>query len=517
MDQMKNGFFSRLMKREKTSYAIKIEVFLIIVTGIFLRIWQYSSGRSLWFDEAMLATNIVNRSLVGITQPLDYNQGAPVGFLLLEKIIFLITPTSDYSLRFVPLVSGIIAFVIMYYLTKEYFSRWGSFIALGLFGLSSPLVYYSSEVKQYSTDVIVSVILIFFAERCFKDKSKLKNFIILGAVGAVSIFMSHPALFVMFSICLVLTIEAFLKKDIQRYTWLGCLYLFWVAIFAFIYFISLRSLAENQDLSNYWSSAFMPMPPWSNIGWFHNHFSDMLTSTIGPSYFIIAIIGKILFVLGCLSMFARSWKTALILTMPILVTMVVSSFGKYAFGGRLLLFLAPMVTILIAEGLERFYQILHKRNFSIAICVWVILGGLLLYTPAKSALATIRNPNMKEDIKPLMAHIRDNRLNQEGIYVYYGARPAFEYYSSSYGIDSNDNIIYGAESRADPEKYILQINNKLNVYNRVWFLFSHDCSWCKVDEMPYILREVSANWKEERSFKSQGASCYLFNTNINQQ
>ncbi len=54
----------------------------IIYFGILVRVVQYLSNRSLWNDEAALALNIVNRSYLELLQPLDYDQGAPIGFYL---------------------------------------------------------------------------------------------------------------------------------------------------------------------------------------------------------------------------------------------------------------------------------------------------------------------------------------------------------------------------------------------------------------------------------------------------
>jgi hypothetical protein len=57
---------------------------LIIGLGIVLRLTQYVFNRSLWYDEANLALNIIDRSVLELFQPLDHDQGAPIGFLLLE-------------------------------------------------------------------------------------------------------------------------------------------------------------------------------------------------------------------------------------------------------------------------------------------------------------------------------------------------------------------------------------------------------------------------------------------------
>ena len=61
------------------------QIFLvfILIYGIYIRFSEYIANRSVWFDEASLALNVINNSIRDLlTQPLDYNQVAPIGFLL---------------------------------------------------------------------------------------------------------------------------------------------------------------------------------------------------------------------------------------------------------------------------------------------------------------------------------------------------------------------------------------------------------------------------------------------------
>src|ERR1044071_4971260 len=77
----------------------RIAAAMLILAGAFLRLRQYLTGRSLWADEAMLALNIVGRKFVGMFQPLDYDQGAPIGFLLVEKLFNALLGKHELALR----------------------------------------------------------------------------------------------------------------------------------------------------------------------------------------------------------------------------------------------------------------------------------------------------------------------------------------------------------------------------------------------------------------------------------
>ena len=79
-----------------------------------LRLRQYLTGRSLWADEAMLALNIVTRDFAGMFQPLDYDQGAPIGFLLVEKLFHALLGKHELALRLFPLLVGLISLWLFY-------------------------------------------------------------------------------------------------------------------------------------------------------------------------------------------------------------------------------------------------------------------------------------------------------------------------------------------------------------------------------------------------------------------
>src|SRR5258706_8289415 len=115
----------------------------LILLGLLLRLRQYLTWRSLWLDEAMLALNITGRSFAGLLQPLDYDQGGPLGFLLAEKLVITLLGNNELSLRLIPfLPAGPALLLLPPLLGKGTGTTIGSLPALALFAAGAPLVYY---------------------------------------------------------------------------------------------------------------------------------------------------------------------------------------------------------------------------------------------------------------------------------------------------------------------------------------------------------------------------------------
>src|SRR5690349_22225807 len=108
----------------------KLTVIGMILLGVILRLRQYGTGRSLWIDEAMLALNIVNRNFAGLFKPLDYDQGTPLGFLLIEKFFNVILGKNELVLRLFPLMMGLAVLWLFYLLLNQITSGAGLLIAL---------------------------------------------------------------------------------------------------------------------------------------------------------------------------------------------------------------------------------------------------------------------------------------------------------------------------------------------------------------------------------------------------
>ena len=169
----------------------------LICFGIILRTAQYIFNRSLWVDEAMLALNIIDTPFSELLKPLEYNQGAPIGFLAIEILIVQLLGTSEYALRLFPFVCGVISLMLFVRVGKHFVENKSVIIAIALFAISYKLIFYSSEVKQYSSDVAIALLLYGTMVSIHAVGLNLARVLALGIIGAVALWFSHPATFIL--------------------------------------------------------------------------------------------------------------------------------------------------------------------------------------------------------------------------------------------------------------------------------------------------------------------------------
>ena len=136
----------------------------IIALGCYFRTKQFLFNRSLWLDEAFLAPSIVNGSFSDFFNSLEYGHFSPPGFLIVSRLFIELFGNNDLTLRLFPFMSGILSLFLFDRVTRIYAWPKGRIIALLLFSVSERLIYYASELKQYSVDVSVTLCLFLLAD-----------------------------------------------------------------------------------------------------------------------------------------------------------------------------------------------------------------------------------------------------------------------------------------------------------------------------------------------------------------
>jgi hypothetical protein len=488
---------------------------LIVALGIVLRVRQYLSYRSLSGDEASLAVNIVSRSFAGLTEPLGFHQAAPVGFLYIEKLLIILLGNADYILRLLPLISGILAVYLLYRISLDHFGIVGIF-ALSMFALNSWQVYYTSELKQYSSDVMVTLLLVYFSLRCLKEEPRDRDFIWLGAIGAIAIWISHVAIFILAGTGLALVFEKYVRKRQIPLVWLAGLAAVWFVSFGIDYLVALQDSATNRYFQTFWAKAFLPLPPWSDIPWLVNIYYKFVLITLNGTDTGMDHMILILGFIGGLSLLARRPGMAIIVIFPFIMTLVASAWQKYPLSHRFMLFLVPLALLLMAEGVGRIYYFLAKWQKHVALILCGIPVVFMLLLPAQNAIGVFKSPSTASEIKPIMKYIEENRKQGDVIYIHYRSVTAFTYYAPFYHLNS-ENIIAGVD-RQDPKKAIsrfIEDVKSLKGNDRVWFVLSEvvECGDCEGNPSQFFINYIDENGTLIDSVQATNSGAYLYDLN----
>jgi hypothetical protein len=486
----------------------------IVVIGVILRVRQYFSGRSLWGDEAAVAFNLAQRTFVGLIQPLDYEQGAPIGFLFIEKLLILLFGNIDQVMRLFPLFSGILAVYLFYRMARAHIQS-GMFAAL-LFAISSSLIYYSSELKQYSTDVMIGLLLVFVASRCLKEDVRSRDFWILGITGMAAIWLSHPSTFILAGIGLMLFFAAITRNRPIPVRWLLGLATMWAVSFGVEYLVSLRHLAADDYLYSYWKSAFMPFPPNGTRIWLGQTYYSLLSTALNRTDQILAVLVLVLVPIGCISLLYRDRVIAIMMISPFFIALLASAAQKYPLKGRLMLFLVPFVFFLIAEGLGCIYSLIAKWHVGIARIIYMLPALVLVLLPAAVTWGFFVTPYVGSNIKPVLQYVAEQRQEEDAIYVFHTINAVFDYYAPLFGLEDTSVLMgrSGLSKRAALQDFYNGVET-LNGEDRVWFIFAGilDCGGCEGDMQLFYTDYLDERGTLLDSFHATGANAYLYDLN----
>jgi hypothetical protein len=484
----------------------------IILLGIVLRLRQYLLNRSFWTDEASLAMNLVTRSFSELTQLLDYHQAAPIGFLFIEKLIIILFGNHDYVMRLFPLVAGILAIYLIYRIARASFGAFGLF-AVVMFSISWWLVYYSSELKQYTSDMTVASLLVYLAGNCLKERAETRDFLTLGIVGASVIWISHPSVFILAGIGLALVLEKLTRKKFAPWAWILGIGLGWLASFGLEYLISLRHIVADEYLINYWEKTYVPIPPWSDKSWFIDTFYSFLFFAFHRADNVMAVVTLVLIAIGVVSLLIRDRKTALLVISPFIMVTIASALQRYPLKNRFMLFLVPFVLLLMAEGFRGIYWLVAKWKPDFAAVLSGILALAVVWQIAPITYEKALS-GAKEDIRPVLKYVAENRAQDDIVYIFHKTEPVFQYYAPFYDLDSG-NVRIGV---FDTRKRVALQNfeddvDRLIGKERVWFIFSEilDCVDCPGDNTQgFYLEHINKFGVILDSFDGSGANAYLY-------
>jgi len=446
-------------------------VLLFAFAGVVLRLWQYLSNNSLWKDEAALARNIVERSALELLGPLNHVQVAPPGFLLIEKGIAGLVGSSELALRLFPLLCGIAGIAVFWRVASWTLTGWAVPYALGLFALAAPLIDFSAQVKQYSSDAFTSVLVLWAALWQIRQPSDMHRAAIVATVGAGAAWLSQPALFVLGGAGIALVVAVFRKGRRDAVKAVVLIGSAWCVSAGFASAVAVRNLTASDRgyMDWFWTDGFMPFPPrafadllwvWDRLTLVFGIFLGARRTNGGLGYpwswlFVLFMIA------GYIAFWRRHRETALALLLPLLATLTAAALHLYPFTGRVVSFLLPVFLLATAAGVHYAITDLPPRlQFGRPVLLALSIGS-----PLYAVLAALP-PERTQHLRPVLASVAAQKKPDDAVYVYYQTNRAFMYYARRFDTGL-DRVLLGRCSILDMRGYLREVD-QFRGRTRVW-------------------------------------------------
>lgn len=423
-------------------------IYILLLTGIALSLAQFVFNRSIWVDEAVVAENIIHRTAGQLFKPMDYNGVAPILFLQIEKFFTTICTNTDYALRIFPLLSFWCALFIFARLLMHLFKeQYLVVFALAVFIFNYTTLYYSSEAKQYMSDVLVSVTLYYLV---FKSYNKPANqHLLLIIVGVIAVFLSNIAPILLAT----LGLHKLFNKSKTDFKKLALMFSFWAVAFVVYYLAFIYKHPIQTKMVNYWDNAggFMPLNG-KAFQWLKEHF-------YGVFYFLFyfgKLFGSILaflFITGLSRLiYQKQFNLLMLLSLPILLHLLLSVAKLYPFETRLYLYLTPLLIITCTFGIlslsDFLIKRLPKRMLLIKIAAAALLPLGLIRIIFIHGLPFIGH----DDMKPCLVYLKNNMKATDDVYVVLAMQLPVKYYTDLQLIRPAKAFINGTYHKEYPQE-----------------------------------------------------------------
>lgn len=467
------------MDTKKIYYFLLILLFTI---AFVLRILFYFYGRPFWNDECALALNIVN--IKNYFGPLEYGQCAPALFMYISKIFYHIIFPKEYALRLLPLLSSILSLFAFRFLGEKFFKKKSSFlISFTIFTFCYPVCYYAQEFKQYSSDILCFLILLCSYFVIDKINSK-KKIVILMFIYALSLWFSYAAGIALFS---VLTTSFIFKRKFLNKYYIPSIF---VIISLIIFIFMTRNIQTNESLHTYWIDGFINRD--------FSNFINLITFNI--QYIFNSIVPLFLLSITIIIHIAKERKNDLymLLTMPIILSLILSYLKIYPFSKRVTLFLIPLFIIIIIKPFD-YINLKNKivNNIILSIVAFIVTIPVFSLSVRNIIFKQYVSEDIITPLKIALQNIEPNDI----IYIADNSKILYEYYKDQFII--NNKVIIDEKYYLDEQEYEKHLNNLPANTTYYWVFAHHKNKFIRLKTV-YIWAKNKPNFKIYTDNKGNG-------------
>ena len=484
-----------MTRTKQISYYIIL--ILIFILGVWLRTNLFLINDVFEDDECRLAITMLDKSFWQMFLPLGDAQSAPPIFMLASKFLANISGYSEKALTLIPFLAGIASIFLFYKICTDYFSRKLSIlISLFLFAINHQFITYAMTFKQYSTDVFIGLLCLYFFPKINIAKLDIKKIILLSIMLIALPLISLPSVF--FFVAFIITNIINNLKDKIFYKKLAAILIPFSIIMLMYYIFTLLPSKANMNFvfPNYWDDGFWKFSfvDFIRIVGFNIRF-DFIPNKATLFTLILFLWGMI----GCGFDKSKNRNTSLLMLFTFLGVLTASLLHIYPFAGRVGIFFAPIFIITIIRPFDT--STFPKPTYWITL-LFIILS-FYKYSPAYILNYKDDTTIVRYSPKSLMKELKQQFNGKEDIILINSASSAsYLFYSSKQKFYTDKTYIM--EIKPSERKEAFRYLDNLDKNQKYWLYLIKDYRLDPV--FPFI-----EEWLKDKKvlYKKQERDSYL--------
>lgn len=487
------GLFS---KNGKLSPKELILLLVIFLSGLFLRIYDLSV-ESIWVDEGY-SIRVATLDVFQIWEVSADDIHPPLYYILLHFWIN-VWGASEFSTRFLSLIFGFLAIIMIYKVGKLLFSKEVGFISSLLLAVSPFHIRYSQEVRMYSLMTILTLFSFYFFIKLLNERNRID---LIGYLLSSSLLM-YTHIFGFFTIIaqniyvvsiFILSKKAY-KLNVKKWTLLQI-----VLIILYAPYIEEILVKLTRVQRGIWGGSWIPEP---------NIYSIIQTSFIytggeWTSGGIRIMIGLLFLLLALFTMVSIEkvkgsieWKDffksiesyrwniglsnvstiyllLLWLLTPVLLPFIISKFITPIYNTRFTIGASLAFCLLTAKGISniKFNSVKRIRNIDFDYkCLKLVIIAIIITISLVNVYSYYINVD-KEQWRDAVDYIETNAEAGDLLLFNAGFTQdyVFDYYSKRSDLVKKP---FPSNTRYVNEENIKELEPTVQGYDRVWVILSH--------------------------------------------
>jgi hypothetical protein len=361
--------------------------------GIVLRLYAYWLDFPLWWDEAFVAVNFLQRDYAGLLEPLDYGQVAPLCFLWSELFLVRLLGFHEWSLRLFPLICSIGGLVVVRIVAARFLDSRAQLLAVAILAVSTHPIRHAADVKPYSADLLVASIVIGLALEWLRRTDQRRWLWALTAFSPLAFLLSHPSIFLVAGAIPALGLAAWRTRNRSvKAAWLAYAFVSGVAYAViYVFFTAKQASSASSGMAEMWVRSFPPLDSLARfVGWIVvAHTGDLMAYPCGGERGG-STLSLFACVIGAFELVRRGRTTSLlVLVGPLVLAIVGAACRLYPYGGpaphgsaaRIMQYAAPSLCLLVGLGASRILDFVRSERLKSRLvrwsCVILVVVGLV--------------------------------------------------------------------------------------------------------------------------------------------